>query len=140
MTVNRIRNGQRDNLAVVSANLKKVLWQNVSQLMQRRWGEENLNRLAKAGKMGPGSAQRIKDQETSIGLDLVAKAAQAFNIPAYQLLVPADAHEVLRIMRVWDKTDDTGRLMMKTALEAAEQRAEHEKGPGVDKTSETNQR
>lgn len=66
----------------------KVLWNNVKALMDHHYGEENLNRLAREAKFGPGTASRIKEQKTSAGLDTLDKVARAFNLETWQLLVP----------------------------------------------------
>jgi Cro/C1-type HTH DNA-binding domain len=67
---------------------KRILWANVSALMTARWGEENLNRLAREAKIGPASADRLKKQRTSVGLDVVDKIAKALSVDAWQLFVP----------------------------------------------------
>jgi hypothetical protein len=70
------------------ADLKLVLWENVSALMRSHYGKENLTRLAADAKIGPGTASRIKQQETSVGLDTVDAIAKAFKLDPWQLLVP----------------------------------------------------
>lgn len=65
-----------------------TLWLNVQALMLKHWGEENLNRLARECKIGPGTAARIKDQKTSVGLETLEKIADNFNLAVWQLLVP----------------------------------------------------
>ena len=67
---------------------KKVLWSNVSTLMAYYWNDINLNRLARVAKIGVASAQRIKEQDTSVGLDIIDKVARAFGLHAWQLLLP----------------------------------------------------
>lgn len=67
---------------------KAVLWQNVATLMKARYGKENLTKLAQDAKIGPGTASRIKAQETSVGLDVVESIAAVFKMEAWQLLVP----------------------------------------------------
>lgn len=69
-------------------NTKKRLWENVSRLMVKRYGKENLTKLAKEAKFGPGSATRLKDQSTSVGVDIVDKLAQLFKVEPWQLSVP----------------------------------------------------
>lgn len=79
---------------------KAVLWANVQALMDARYGKENLTRLAADAKIGPGTATRIKEQRTSIGLDVLEQIAQAFGIEPWQLLVPgmdASNPPVLRV-------------------------------------------
>lgn len=67
---------------------KAVLWQNVKALMDARYGKENLTRLAADAKIGPGTATRIKEQKTSVGLDVLEQIGQAFGVEPWQLLVP----------------------------------------------------
>ena len=67
---------------------KTVLWKNVLALMIYHWGGENLPRLSREAKIGPGTASRIKASETSVGLDVLQKVADAFHVQPWQLLVP----------------------------------------------------
>lgn len=67
---------------------KAALWQAVSALMQHQWGGENLTRLAREAKIGPGTATRLKEQKTSVGLDTLDKLADCFGVHPWQLLVP----------------------------------------------------
>jgi transcriptional regulator with XRE-family HTH domain len=69
-------------------NTRKQLWENVSALMRRRYGGENLTRLAKEAKVGPGSATRLKEQRTSVGIDILDKLARLFKVEPWQLLAP----------------------------------------------------
>ena len=68
---------------------KLVLWENVSALMTARYGKENLTRLAADAKIGPGTASRIKQHETSVGLDVVEALSKAFKVPPWALLDPS---------------------------------------------------
>ncbi len=77
-----------------------VLWANVRALMVNRWGKENLTQLALAAKIGPGSATRIKEQKTSVGLDVLEKVAKAFGLQPWQLLVPNLSPELPPVLRV----------------------------------------
>lgn len=65
-----------------------TLWTNLQALMVKHWGGENLNRLARECKIGPGTASRIKEQRTSVGLDTLEKIADHFGLAVWQLLVP----------------------------------------------------
>ncbi len=56
--------------------------------MEHHWGGENLSRLAREADIGPGSATRLKQQQTSVGIELVEKVARLFHLEAWQLLVP----------------------------------------------------
>lgn len=67
---------------------KAFLWAAVQALMNKHFGDENLNRLARVAKFGPGTASRLKAQATSVGLDTLDKLAQAFSVEPWQLLVP----------------------------------------------------
>lgn len=67
---------------------KRILWANVLALMQHHWGEENLTRLSREARIGPGTCTRIKAQETSVGIDVLQKIAAAFDLQAWHLLTP----------------------------------------------------
>lgn len=67
---------------------KNVLWANVHALMLKHYGEENLSRLARDCGIGLGTTTRIKQQQTSVGLEIVDKIAEHFNVHPWQLLVP----------------------------------------------------
>jgi hypothetical protein len=66
---------------------KAVLWKSVSALMKKHYGKENLTQLAKDCKFGPGTSSRLKEQKTSVGLDVVDKIAEHFHVQSWQLLV-----------------------------------------------------
>jgi hypothetical protein len=65
-----------------------TLWSNVQALMLHHWGEVNLNQLARSCKIGPATAARIKEQKTSVGLNVLGRIADHFGLDAWQLLVP----------------------------------------------------
>lgn len=67
---------------------RKVLWKSVSALMHKHYGAENLTRLAKDCKVGPGTASRLKEAQTSVGLEIVDKIARHFHVEPWELLVP----------------------------------------------------
>lgn len=67
---------------------KASLWNAVGALMRKRFGGENLNRLAREAKFGLATASRMKAQETSVGLETLDKLADAFDVEPWQLLVP----------------------------------------------------
>ena len=69
-------------------NSKSALWESVSALMVKNYKKENLTRLAKECKIGPGTAARIKEQSTSVGIDILEAIAEHFHLAAWQLLVP----------------------------------------------------
>ncbi len=80
--------GTRQGDPMAAGESKTTLWASVQALMRKRFGEENLNRLAREVKFGPATASRLKAQETSVGLDVVDKIAHAFGAEPWQLLVP----------------------------------------------------
>ena len=124
---------------MATGDIKRWLWTNVRELMDQRWGGENLSRLAKEGRLGPGTAQRIKESETSVGVDIVAKVAAVFRVAPHQLLVSPEDKTAIRLLRVWQETDEKGRLMLETAVEAAEQRR-HGGIAGMGKSGTTHDR
>jgi len=65
-----------------------VLWANLSALMEKHWQGENLTRLAREAKIGPGSATRLKNRQEGTGIDLVGRVAAVFGLQAWQLLMP----------------------------------------------------
>ena len=65
---------------------RPVLWRNVSALMRKKYGKENLNQLAREAKFGPATSTRIKEQSTSVGIDVLDKIATVFGIEPRQLL------------------------------------------------------
>jgi hypothetical protein len=67
---------------------RHVLRDNVLALMHARFGQENLSRLAREAKIGPGSCTRIKEAATSVGLEVIDKIASRYDYDAWQLLVP----------------------------------------------------
>ena len=56
--------------------------------MTKRYGRENLTRLASDVKIGPGTCSRLKAQETSVGLEVIDKLATFFDVYPWELLVP----------------------------------------------------
>lgn len=90
---------------------KTVLWANCKALMHHRYGRENLTKFAADCGMSPGNASRIKAAQTSVGIDLLAQIASAFDLDPWMLLVPGldAAHKpVLQPVsdeerRLWDR-------------------------------------
>jgi hypothetical protein len=72
-----------------SLDTRQVLWTNVRTLMHHHWQREDLGRLAKLAKIGPATCTRIKQQETSVGVEIVDKIAEVFGLNTWQLLVPS---------------------------------------------------
>lgn len=68
---------------------RRVLWENVLALMVRKWGRENVTGFATWTGIGVGSVLRIREQKTSVGLDIVEKIAKKVGLEhSWQLLVP----------------------------------------------------
>jgi hypothetical protein len=67
---------------------KKLLWRSVSALMRKHYGKENLTRLSSECKFGPGTASRLKEAKTSVGLEIIDKIAKQFHVQPWELLVP----------------------------------------------------
>lgn len=67
---------------------KAALWASVQALMLQHYGKENLQRFSRDTKIGIATVGRIRDQQTSVGLDVLDKIAAKFNTSAWQLLVP----------------------------------------------------
>jgi transcriptional regulator with XRE-family HTH domain len=65
-----------------------ALWQNIEALMQHRYKEHNLSRLAEDCGFAQSTASRIKAQKTATGLDKLDMIARAFGLATWQLLVP----------------------------------------------------
>jgi transcriptional regulator with XRE-family HTH domain len=106
----------------MEGNLKKLLWENVAELMRARYGQENLNRLAKEAHIGVGSVARIKEGTTSVGLEIVEAIAKVFKVSPFQLLIPAKEREgykllatdknFMHILRAYTETDERGREIL----------------------------
>lgn len=69
-------------------NTAAALWQNISALMVRHYGRVNQSRLADECGIGLGTVNRIKQQTTSVGIDVIERIAANFNLAPWQLLVP----------------------------------------------------
>lgn len=111
-------------------NVKKTLWENVKALMILKYGEENLNQLARDAGIGPGSASRIKEAKTSVGIDIVERIAKVFKVPTYLLLCPlGDKKQLLTILKAYSETDERGREFLSGASESLlRKRDEHKTG------------
>lgn len=68
--------------------VQQTLWRNISAIMQHHYKGENLNQLVRDCKIGPGTASRIKEQKTSVGIDVLAKISAAFDLQPWHLLLP----------------------------------------------------
>lgn len=67
---------------------KQLLWHAVERLMLARYGKVNFTRLASESGIGLGTAARLKDEESTIGLDKVAAIARTFGLQLHELLDP----------------------------------------------------
>lgn len=67
---------------------KLVLAHNVEALMLDRYGKLNKSQLSKDADMAIANVQRILDRNTSIGVDVIAKVAAAFDLLPWQMLFP----------------------------------------------------
>lgn len=111
---------------------KAALWAAVQEIMKSRYGGENLNRLAKDSKIGLGSASRIKDMDTSVGLEILDKLAKAYGLEPWQLLLNSeDRAQFMTVLKAWAYPE--GRDMLILASRTVLQRYvrdEEERGGG----------
>ena len=122
MPVNHIRYNPSSTIygMAVDKSIKTVLWANVRALMLLKYGKENINRLAADAKIGIGSVQRIKEAQTSVGIEIVESVAHSFKVEPWQLLAPGmDDEKFLVVLRAWQDTDGRGRRMLLSAAEGA---------------------
>jgi transcriptional regulator with XRE-family HTH domain len=84
--------------------------------MRKHWNEENLNRLARTAGIGPATAARLKEQRTSVGLEVLDKIADAFNVATWQLLVPGmDAESLPTLLPMSEKEREFYNRMINAA-------------------------
>jgi hypothetical protein len=142
MHTSPMRNAAPASIQDVKRCLKKVLWENVSALMRRRYGTENLNQLARDAGFGPATSQRIKDGQTSVGLEVVQQAAEAFGLQGWQLLYPdldpehppkaMDDDLTRRMWLAWSRLPERKR---RTVVASAEEYLPDEDSPGNNRAS-----
>jgi transcriptional regulator with XRE-family HTH domain len=84
--------------------------------MVARYGKENLTRLAADCHFGPGTATRLKEQRTSVGLDVIDQIAVAFQVDPWQLLVPGMNPSNPPVLR---QANDAERELYKRLLQVA---------------------
>lgn len=72
------------------SHARQQLWSRLQALMVERWGAENQNRLAREAKVGVATIARIKQADTSVGLDVLDKVACALSVESWQLLCPQE--------------------------------------------------
>lgn len=53
-----------------------------------------MSRLAREAKVGVATVARIKNTETSVGLDVLEKVAAVFGVQAWQLIAPASGERL----------------------------------------------
>lgn len=73
------------------SDTKEVLWANVLELMSQAYGREHLSKFAADVGIGNASMTRIKERQTSVGVDILEKVAKRFSLEPWQLLVPGMA-------------------------------------------------
>ena len=122
------------------SDTKPRIWNNLLRLMRERYGAENLSKLARDTGIGPGSASRIKAQETSIGVDVIEKIAKNFGIEPWQLLAPAalahftqDEIDLVMAFRATRETRETAPVVRLP-------QSSHVKSEGLRKTTEQKRR
>jgi transcriptional regulator with XRE-family HTH domain len=64
----------------------QILWVNVTRLMVKKYGEENLSRFARESGIGVATIFRMKIQEGSPKLEMIDKMASVFGVPAWSLI------------------------------------------------------
>ena len=67
---------------------RPVLWRNIAELMHRKYGKEHLSQLAKEAKIGLATISRIKNQDTSVGLEVIDRIATVMGVEPWQLMHP----------------------------------------------------
>ena len=67
---------------------KAILWENISTLMKQHYGKENLGRVARESGVGAATLTRIKEQNTSVGMDHIDKLSKALKVEPWQLISP----------------------------------------------------
>lgn len=80
--------GSFDYTSDMEGITRAILWENLSALMKRDWGKENLTKLRKAAKVGSSSVSDLKIAGRSVGIDAVEKFARVFGVKPYELLMP----------------------------------------------------
>lgn len=73
-----------------ASDTRSKLWPRIHALMVQRYGAENQNRLARDARVGVATVSRIKNADTSVGLDVLERIAGALGVEAWQLIYPQD--------------------------------------------------
>ena len=71
---------------VTWADPKTYLWKNICTLL--RLTDPPIDAVQRLVKVGRGTVQRIKEGETSVGLDVITQIAANLRVEPWQLLVP----------------------------------------------------
>lgn len=69
-------------------SIKATVIANVELLMQSKYGKRNVTALGRDTGIAIGGAQRVLDPSTNVGIDLLEKIADKFEVDVWQLLVP----------------------------------------------------
>jgi hypothetical protein len=114
--------------ASMSEKVRATLWENLQTLMLRKYGKENLYRLGDEAGTGSGTPGRLKLKKQSIGIDVLAKFADALGVEPWQLLADGlgetMSQSALTIARKFDALpDDRVRLRAYTLIDQALEQA-----------------
>jgi hypothetical protein len=69
-------------------NSKAILWKNVETLMKRDFGKVNILKFHQKTKLSLGMIQRIKEQQTNMGIDVLDQIAAVYGLQSWHLLIP----------------------------------------------------
>lgn len=69
-----------------AADPKTYLWDRIGDLMG--CANPSLDKVVERAKVSRGTAQRIREAKTSVGIDVLLTVADAFEIELYELLIP----------------------------------------------------
>ena len=75
-------------VSIMRPDPKKTLFENVQELMLRRYGKENQTRFAADTKIRAGGIIRIKSQKANVGIDTLEMIAKEFDLEVWHLLLP----------------------------------------------------
>lgn len=69
-----------------AADPKTYLWDRIGDLMG--CANPSLDKVVERAKVSRGTAQRIREAKTSVGIDVLLTLADAFEMELYELLIP----------------------------------------------------
>lgn len=75
-------------IRVAGQDIRKTLWDNVCTLMEAQHLRATVDAVQAKTRIGRGTAQRLKEQSASVGLDIVQQIASAFRLEPWELLHP----------------------------------------------------